>query len=132
MTSGVRRRTPSRWPQFLTWRRANATLVNPGDPSRRARWRCALPGQLGGSWKRGCARRAEQVGTVARRCDVNSRRPHGDGVLLRDGPFGEAKELIGGYFFVNARDYTEAARLAEEWPHLTLGGTTALREIEPT
>ena len=58
--------------------------------------------------------------------------PNGDRVLLRDGPYGEAKELIGGYFLINARDYDEAARLAEGCPHLAFGGTIELREVEPT
>ena len=58
--------------------------------------------------------------------------PNGERVLLRDGPYGEAKELIGGYFLINARDYDEAARLAEGCPHLAFGGTIELREVEPT
>jgi hypothetical protein len=46
-----------------------------------------------------------------------------------DGPFAEAKEVIGGYFVIQAADYAEAVRLSTECPHLRYGGRIELREI---
>ena len=64
----------------------------------------------------------------------------GEGRLLRgklgaptvtDGPYVEAKEVIGGLFIVEARDYDEAVKLASDCPHLEFG-TIEIREVEPT
>ncbi len=64
----------------------------------------------------------------------------GDGRLLRgkvgaptitDGPYVEAKEVIGGLFIIEARDYAEVSKLAADCPHLDFG-TIEIREIEPT
>jgi len=41
--------------------------------------------------------------------------------LVTDGPFAEAKELIGGYFIVEARDRDEAIVLAADWPSARFG-----------
>lgn len=51
--------------------------------------------------------------------------------VVRDGPYAEAKEVIGGYFVIEARDYDEAVALCDGHPHLALGGRIELREIEP-
>lgn len=55
----------------------------------------------------------------------------GGKLVVRDGPFAEAKEVVGGYFVIEARDYAEAVRLCEDCPHLELGGRIEVREIEP-
>lgn len=49
-----------------------------------------------------------------------------------DGPYSETKEVVGGYFAVRAADYDEAVKLCADCPHLELGGTIEVREIEPT
>ncbi len=54
------------------------------------------------------------------------------GLRVTDGPFAEAKEVIGGYFTILADDYTEATEIAGTCPHLTYGGRIELREVEPT
>lgn len=46
-----------------------------------------------------------------------------------DGPFAEAKELIGGYFLVAAADMDEATALAEECPLLQYGMTVEVRPV---
>ena len=51
---------------------------------------------------------------------------------VTDGPYTEAKEIIGGFFAIKAADYDEAAEISRECPHLKYGGTIELREIEPT
>ena len=51
---------------------------------------------------------------------------------VTDGPFAEAKEVIGGYFTIEAADYNEAVEICSDCPHLTYGGRIELREVEPT
>jgi hypothetical protein len=51
------------------------------------------------------------------------------GVTVTDGPFAEAKEVIGGYFVVDAPDYDAAAKLAGDCPHLDFG-SIEIRQIE--
>ncbi len=55
----------------------------------------------------------------------------GGKLVVRDGPFAEAKELVGGYFLIDAKDYDAATKLSADCPHLALGGRIELREIEP-
>jgi hypothetical protein len=51
---------------------------------------------------------------------------------LRDGPFTETKDVIGGYFILTAQGYDEAVEIARACPHLLFGGQIEIREIEPT
>src|SRR5215475_1403905 len=48
---------------------------------------------------------------------------------VTDGPFAEAKEVIGGFFVVEARDREEAVELASRWPSARLGAIE-VRPIE--
>ena len=48
-----------------------------------------------------------------------------------DGPFSEAKEVIGGYWFFQASSLAEAAELAAQNPCLACGLTYEVRPIEP-
>lgn len=52
------------------------------------------------------------------------------GVTAVDGPYAEAKEVIGGLFIIRAADYDEAVRLAADCPHLETGWIE-LREVDP-
>jgi hypothetical protein len=54
------------------------------------------------------------------------------GVTVRDGPYTETKDVIGGYFIIRAADYEEAVALSRDCPHLLFGGRIEVREIEPT
>jgi hypothetical protein len=46
-----------------------------------------------------------------------------------DGPFTEAKELVGGYFIVNAGSIDEAEAIARQSPNLAYGQTVEVREV---
>ena len=47
-----------------------------------------------------------------------------------DGPLAEAKEVIGGYFRIEAADYDEAVQIARGCPHLRFGnGRIDIREV---
>lgn len=52
-------------------------------------------------------------------------------LVVRDGPFAEAKEVIGGYFIIEGASYDEAVKISSDCPHLELGGRIELREIDP-
>ncbi|HET7321604.1 MAG TPA: YciI family protein [Longimicrobiaceae bacterium] len=46
-----------------------------------------------------------------------------------DGPFAEAKELIGGYFLLSAASTEEATAIARECPNLPFGMEVEIRPI---
>jgi len=50
---------------------------------------------------------------------------------VTDGPFAEAKEVIGGYWHILASSLDEAARLAAQNPCLACGLSFEIRPIEP-
>jgi hypothetical protein len=50
--------------------------------------------------------------------------------IATDGPFGESKEVVGGYWFIVARSLQEAAALAAENPCAQLGLTYEVRPLE--
>ena len=45
----------------------------------------------------------------------------GGKVAVTDGPYAEAKEVIGGVYLVKAKDYSEAAQIASTCPHIDYG-----------
>jgi hypothetical protein len=51
--------------------------------------------------------------------------------IVTDGPFGEAKEVIGGYWFIVAGSLEEAAKIAAENPCLKCGLFYEIRPIDP-
>jgi hypothetical protein len=58
-------------------------------------------------------------------------RPAKGAPSITDGPYTEGKEVIGGYFLIEAAGYDEAAALSRDCPHLDFG-PIEIREIEPT
>lgn len=51
--------------------------------------------------------------------------------VVTDGPFGETKEVIGGYWFILANSLDEAAILAAENPCMKCGLYYEVRPIDP-
>jgi hypothetical protein len=51
--------------------------------------------------------------------------------LITDGPFGESKEVIGGYWFIYANSLEEAAQIAKDNPCLKCGIFFEIRPIDP-
>ena len=47
-----------------------------------------------------------------------------------DGPYSEPKEVLGGYYTINAESYDQAIQRASDCPHLEYGGTIEVREID--
>lgn len=52
-----------------------------------------------------------------------------DGIIT-DGPFGEGKEVVGGYWFIVAESLHEAAELAAKNPCAQFGLTFEVRPLE--
>ncbi len=53
--------------------------------------------------------------------------PRGERVV--DGPYAEAKEVVGGYFFLTVADLDEATEIAKQCPSLPLGLTVEVRPV---
>lgn len=56
-------------------------------------------------------------------------RRQGSQVSVTDGPYGEAKEVLAGYFLVEADSYEQTVEMAKAGPHLQRG-TVEIREVE--
>jgi hypothetical protein len=57
-------------------------------------------------------------------------RVHGHQSTVVDGPFAEAKEMVGGFFILTCETRAEAIALAEECPAATWA-TVEVRELGP-
>ena len=53
------------------------------------------------------------------------------GEKVTDGPFAEAKEVVGGYIVVSARNLDEATEIGRGCPGLPLGLTVEVRQLVP-
>jgi hypothetical protein len=51
--------------------------------------------------------------------------------IVSDGPFGEGKEVIGGYWFILAPNLRDAANLAAQNPCAQYGLSFEIRPLEP-
>jgi hypothetical protein len=49
---------------------------------------------------------------------------------VTDGPYAEAKDVVGGYTIVETRDLAEAAELARGCPILDVGGSVEVRPVQ--
>jgi hypothetical protein len=56
-------------------------------------------------------------------------RSAGGQIRTTDGPYSETKEILGGYYTIEAADYDEAVRLAMDHPTLEHGGTIEVRHV---
>ncbi len=56
-------------------------------------------------------------------------RPRNGRTSVTDGPYSETKEILGGYYTIEAADYDAAIKLALEHPHLEYGGVIELRHV---
>ncbi len=49
--------------------------------------------------------------------------------LITDGPFADSKEVLGGYYVLDAADLDEALEFAQRIPALRLGGAVEVRPL---
>jgi hypothetical protein len=48
---------------------------------------------------------------------------------VTDGPYTEGKEVVGGYFIVNANNYDEAIAVCTDYPDYVYGGSIQVRQV---
>lgn len=51
------------------------------------------------------------------------------GKSITDGPYTEGKEIVGGFFIVNAKDMDEAIALTKDYPDFDNGGKIQVRQV---
>jgi hypothetical protein len=56
-------------------------------------------------------------------------RSQGGKPKATDGPYSETKEILAGYYTIEAASYDEAVKLALEHPQLEYGGTVEVRQV---
>jgi hypothetical protein len=84
-----------------------------------------------GAWAATLAARNALVAGKKLRDEGGLRLQRGrDGIVASDGPYAEAKDIVGGFFIVSADSYAEARKLVADCPHLDYGWIE-LREIDP-
>lgn len=57
-------------------------------------------------------------------------RGSGSKARITDGPFSEGKEVLGGYYTIEAASYEKALDICRDHPHLEFGGTIEVREVD--
>lgn len=55
--------------------------------------------------------------------------PRGKKVEVKDGPYVESKEVVGGYYILKADDYDHAVKLCDGHPNLRFG-SIEVREVD--
>jgi hypothetical protein len=50
--------------------------------------------------------------------------------VVTDGPYAEARDVVGGYFVIEAKDQAEAEAIAKDCPHVAISPTNWI-EIRP-
>ncbi len=78
------------------------------------------------SWISGVAKDGGFVGTNRLQSEGRTIRPDN---IITDGPYVEAKEMIGGYLLVNAASLDEATAIAKGCPGLLYGGNVEIRSV---
>ena len=64
-------------------------------------------------------------------CDGTARflRKNSGRIAVSDGPFVETKEMVAGYFMIEADSYDHAVELTRNCPHLEFG-TIEIRQVD--
>ena len=52
-----------------------------------------------------------------------------NGKSITDGPYTEGKEVVAGYFVINAKDYDDALSLTKDYPDYDFGGQVQVRQV---
>jgi len=46
-----------------------------------------------------------------------------------DGPYTEGKEVVGGFFLINAENFDEAVKISRDCPSFEYGGSVQVRQV---
>jgi hypothetical protein len=108
-------------PQYMLLLRDNGerfTKLSPEDMQKTTEkylaWR-QKPFTVGGA-------RLDQAGRVIQKKNGS--------VAVSDGPFSEGREVLGGYYAIEAANFEEAVKIALTNPHVEFG-TIEVREVMP-
>jgi len=88
-----------------------------------------LQGQMSKWWAWGS--KMEEAGILkgGNALQATAKRISGSARTLSDGPFVEGKELVGGYYIVQAENADAVVEVAQDYPDYDLGGTVEIREV---
>ena len=50
--------------------------------------------------------------------------------MITDGPYAEAKDVVGGYTVVETKDLAQALELSKDCPILDAGGSVEVRPVQ--
>ncbi len=83
-----------------------------------------------GKWF-GWGNKMEQAGVLrgGNALHPQMRRIVGENRTVTDLTSAEVKEIVGGYYTVEAKDFDAVAKIAQDYPDYDLGGTVEIREI---
>lgn len=82
------------------------------------------------AWSQGLAQAGKMAGGAKLKEEGGRHlRSSGGRVEVTDGPYAEAREVMGGYFTIEAADYDEAVEIAKGCPHME-NGWIEVRQID--
>ena len=61
--------------------------------------------------------------------DPSGKVVNGKGKVVKDGPYAEAKDVVGGYIVVEANDLAHAVEISKGCPILDVGGSVEVRPV---
>lgn len=73
--------------------------------------------------------KAADIYVEGRALTAAARTLHDRSSLPTDGPYAEAKELVGGYFIVKSESLEAATEIAKDFPDFDLEGVVEVREV---
>lgn len=111
---------------------AQFLLLLYGDPTR---WQAKSPTELQAVYGKYMAwgDKARQSGFLLganKLADDAGKVVRGHKPVATDGPYSETKEVLGGYYLIEAASYEEAVKLSLDHPHLQFEGTIEVRRVE--
>jgi len=53
----------------------------------------------------------------------------GKNKTVTDGPYTEGKEVVGGFFLINAENLNEAVKICDDYPDYNAGGSIQVRQV---
>ena len=62
--------------------------------------------------------------------DFTGKVVNGDQKIVKDGPYVEAKDVVGGFIVVEAKDIDHAVEISKGCPILDVGGSVEVRPVQ--
>ena len=84
--------------------------------------------QLWVTWQQGLGQKGILAGGEP--LQTTGKQVNGKNKVVTDGPFREAKEMVGGYLIINAKDIYEAVEIAKGCPIFKENGKVEVRPIQ--